>query len=239
MTGMADSDELVRFRQAWKEEVKYRLAQTQVTNKKSEVIDKVDATPTNEQVKSVELSPRPAVGPSYTRAHHSGVSATSSKSLSSAVKVYRSAVQLEQNGDLDGALSFYRQAFRLDPHVDKAYHKEELQLASLKSHEVPHSRKKSLDADSVTGVVNGLEKLSVVAPSKREVSQDMLAKLIDTFPRDLRYEPEDEREDVPLNVLPDEVVVHVLQYLDPMTIERFALVCKKARLVSLDTGVWK
>ncbi|KAG8951767.1 hypothetical protein FRC00_007126 [Tulasnella sp. 408] len=55
--------------------------------------------------------------------------------------------------------------------------------------------------------------------------------------------PEDERQGVPLDKLPDELVVAVLTNLadrrDVLSIERFGSVCRKSRLVSLDPVIWR
>ena len=230
-----DSDELLRFRQAWRAEVGRRLAQTQKANKKSLATpgETKPVTKTALEETPAESSPRPAAGPSYTRTHHSGVSVASSQKLSSAIELYRLAVQFEQEGNLDNALIQYRQAFRLDPHVDKVYHKEEVRLAALNGRVVSHARKKSIEEGEIKGLVESLDKSCIVT----EPGQDTLANFVETFCAE-SYEPEDERLPVLISRLPDEVVVHTLQFLDPLSIERFALVCRKARLVSLDSGVW-
>jgi F-box protein 9 len=244
MSDIQDSDELVRFRQAWKAEVKNRLAQTQSAagkKKTTEERGRQEGVPVSVTLENAhDAQPRPSAGPSYARAHHSGDSVTTSKSLASAVETYRLAVQYEQEGDLDSALVHYKHAFRLDSHVDKAYRKEELRVAALGGGETSHTRKKSVDEGTVDGIREGLQKVAFDAPSKSAAvaGHDTLAALVAAFPSDLRYEPEDERHPVRLNMLPNEIMAHALHYLDATSIERFASVCRKARLVSLDSGVW-
>jgi len=42
-----------------------------------------------------------------------------------------------------------------------------------------------------------------------------------------------------LNILPDEMIVNILKYLDSNSLERFGSVNRKARVVSLDTSIWR
>lgn len=67
-----------------------------------------------------------------------------------------------------------------------------------------------------------------------------LRELISSFGSGLQFEvvPENGLSDCYLNRLPDEVLILVLQYLEPVYVERFALVCKKARILTLDSNVW-
>ena len=66
-----------------------------------------------------------------------------------------------------------------------------------------------------------------------------LAELISGFPKDLSFEPEDEQKSVPLRKLPDELLVMILRKIDPTSIERFATVNRKARIVALEASIWK
>ena len=67
----------------------------------------------------------------------------------------------------------------------------------------------------------------------------LLADLISEFPSDLAFEPEDERTASKMALLPDELIVHMLMSLDPSAIERFAAVNRKARMLSLDSSIWR
>jgi F-box protein 9 len=55
----------------------------------------------------------------------------------------------------------------------------------------------------------------------------------------LSFEPEDERVLSPLQRLPDELLVHILSYLGAAAIEGFALVSRKARIITLDATIWR
>ena len=66
-----------------------------------------------------------------------------------------------------------------------------------------------------------------------------LATLLKGFPVDLKFEPENEKEPIFLNTLPEELLVLVISKLDPTSIERFASVSRRARVLSLDPGIWR
>ena len=66
-----------------------------------------------------------------------------------------------------------------------------------------------------------------------------LASVIAEFPHDVSFQPEDETQGVPLNMLPDEILVHILLMVDVTTLERFATVSRKTRLLTLDSGIWR
>lgn len=66
-----------------------------------------------------------------------------------------------------------------------------------------------------------------------------LASLLAAFPQDVSFEPEIEEESVPLRKLPDELLVMILKKLDPTSIERFAAISRKARLLALDSAIWR
>ena len=182
----------------------------------------------------------PVVTPAYTRAHYSGNTSTHvSKSLASALETYRSAVQAEQARDLDEALLLYRQAFRLDSNVDKAYHKEELRLAALMPADkvTPRERKRTSIDGHVADISKDIKRLSL--PTSKTIVTGNLADIVSSFPPGVGFDSEDERRGVPLRLLPEELLVHILGFLDPTTVERFALVAKKARIVSLDSSIWR
>ena len=156
-----------------------------------------------------------------------------SGTLTSAIAAYRLAVQFEQQGQLDDALRLYRQAFRSDPNVDKAYHKEQARL----------SAKGPVEWGEVDGLSKTLTRVTLadVDPSKQEKSagSDSLAMIVSQFPLPLVFQPETEQEGVPLSILPDEVLILILCSLDVTSIERFASVSRKARVLSLDSSIWR
>ena len=133
----------------------------------------------------------------------------------------------------------------MDPNVDKAYHKaEKQQQQSATTIPEPGHRHKNSDSLTVTTDVDkltrGVGALSVKHPrASGGIVTGILASLLESFPQDLVFEPEDEKTKVQLNILPDEMLVLILRYLDPTGIERFAAVNRKARVVSLDSAIWR
>ncbi|KAG6891596.1 hypothetical protein C0992_002635 [Termitomyces sp. T32_za158] len=164
--------------------------------------------------------------------------------LNSAVDVYRRAVQREQSGDLDDALFLYRQAFRMDPHVDQIYHREEA-LASISA-----AQKNTLHKSTTSSANDSVEELTAKAQaalsvksragaSAVRVTSQVLAQVLAGFPDDLLFVPEIEEEPVHLQKLPEELLVMFLRKLDTTSIERFASVCRKARVIALDSLIWR
>jgi F-box protein 9 len=147
--------------------------------------------------------------------------------LRAAIELYRRAVDDEQAGRLDDALRLYRSAFRMDPNVDKAFHREEKLVAISPIHGTVPAE--PLPQKSTT----------VVSVSPAGVVTGTLASLVKSFPDNLVFEREDEKEPLPLNTVPDEVLVLILRRLDHSTLERFASVSRKARMLSLDAIIWK
>lgn len=82
----------------------------------------------------------------------------------------------------------------------------------------------------------GAESASKYEPDINKDSRE----LISSFSSRLRFEvePENVLTDCYLNRLPEEVLILILQYLEPVYVERFALVCKKARILTLDSNIW-
>jgi F-box protein 9 len=86
-----------------------------------------------------------------------------------------------------------------------------------------------------------VETTLVIKPEDSEVlpiTTGPLASLLATFAKNLTFEPENEEEPVFLNKLPDELLVMTIVILDTTSIERFARVCKKARILTLDPVIW-
>ncbi|EJD07709.1 uncharacterized protein FOMMEDRAFT_71607 [Fomitiporia mediterranea MF3/22] len=238
----AEPAELIEFRQKWKEEVRQRTSNS--SSHKS--VDKSEpcspTRPTSKTSEESKISTKPYASPSSAVTHHSHGSTHFSKSLSSAVATYRLAVLREQAGVLDEALRLYRNAFRLDSNVDKAYLKEEQRLeAAAHSKDSSHSLKQQEGASHVDGIEAVPLKESsktVVAPQKR-LETETLTRLVSTFPPDLSFAPMDESGDVLLRRVPDEVIVLILMTMDPLSIERFAMLDRKARVLSLDSAIWR
>ena len=122
-----------------------------------------------------------------------------------------------------------------DPQVDHAYNREEM-LAAQK--QVGQAAK----ANQVDELASRVEKslsLKSVSKGKEIVVTGTLSTIIRFFPQHLRFEPENENEPVLLNRLPDELLVLIVRNLDHTSVERFAAVNRKARILSLDSVIWR
>jgi F-box protein 9 len=249
--------ELARFREQWKAEVRERQAatsgaQTQpvpgahtaaeraISPARTDASAK-PATITNTFSTSRGPATHLVAGAPTVITHTSHGQSHLSPNLAHAVEVYRKAVFHEQHSQLDDALRLYRQAFRLDANVDRAYFIEE-QRTQERSATQPASHKKVPSTVSVDGVTRDVQKLGVYQDSKNKsfVASGFLAQALENFPEDLVFEPEDEKEGLPpINLIPDEVLLQILRILDYTTIERFAAVSRKARVLSLDSAIWR
>lgn len=226
-----ETDELKSFRENWKREVdeKKRLQQSR-----------------QDPAESAAALPEQSSTPEASSPHHSGVF----RSRNDALEVYSRAVKHEQAGELDDALRLYRQAFRTDSNVDKSYHLKEqrartLEAISLTTTDVEENAENMaavsiMNARSnsvVPGVVH-MNPPSSPHHTERQVS-GLLASILANFPMPLSFEPEDERASSPLQRLPDELLVHIIRYLGAAAIEHFALVSRKARMITLDATIWR
>ncbi|CAE6456138.1 unnamed protein product [Rhizoctonia solani] len=141
----------------------------------------------------------------------------------SPIEIYAEAVEREQRGELDAALDLYRRAFRLDPNVDRAYQY--------------HNTTEALQALTLAPVnPSTAQPIHVSATSTHSIRT-----LISAFPpaSELTFLPEDERQPVHIARVPDEVLLHVLRLLDVSSFERFALVCRRARVLTFDPDLWR
>ena len=93
------------------------------------------------------------------------------------------------------------------------------------------------------GLVHDLKAMDVKATPVAHVAGGFvtgtLASFVASWPAGLTFDPENELEGVPLQKLPDELLVHILMLLDHTTLERFATVNRKARVVTLDATIWR
>ncbi|PPQ64215.1 hypothetical protein CVT24_008591 [Panaeolus cyanescens] len=183
----------------------------------------------------------PASHPALTNAGIQVVTANLPPSLQNALKIYKDAVEHEQNGDLDEALLLYRRAFRIDDQVDRAFRREEKLKAILQSQTaVASSKGRTTGVDELAGRFEKVVSVKETGlPTTVAVATGSLAQLIKEFPAEVQFEPLVENEPIHLKVLPDELLVSVLKRLDPTSIERFGSVSRKARLLTLDSGVWR
>lgn len=170
--------------------------------------------------------------------------------LSKALQIYEQAVVHEQRSELDEALRLYRQAFRLDENVSRVYERldyhararsEGLQKPRKAVHEeTPTTAKRRSDTGldlaqdfSKLGLANG------TPPPSYGVATGTLAHLVASWPSNVCFEPEDETEPVHLRILPEELLVHISQYLDVTALERFGTINRKARILTLDPTIWR
>lgn len=119
--------------------------------------------------------------------------------------------------------------------MDRAYSREEKLAAVLKSQQAVSKKDEAVDSlakDFPTSV-------NISTSTKRASITGVLAHITSNIRSDLSFTQDDEKQPLWLRLLPDELVVSILRRLDVTSIERFALVCRKARLLSLDTTLWR
>ncbi|KAG9098011.1 hypothetical protein FRC07_010703 [Ceratobasidium sp. 392] len=209
---MSREDELERFREQWKSEVRARTA--------GESSSTQSAPWTSQPVQPARVRRSPV--DIYAEA---GKSITTLSALSNAPPVEK-----EQRGELDVALDLYRRAFRLDPHVDRTYHLHTTTQALTNLTLAPVTPK---DKDHKP---HAQIHINVSATSTHSVRT-----LIGNFPpaTELAFAPEIEQEPVHLARVPDELLLHILKLTDIPSIERFALICRRARVLTLDPDLWR
>nr|GAT45726.1 predicted protein [Mycena chlorophos] len=244
-------DELARFREEWKREVEQRRHPQPAPNSaattghatgsssgKAKLLQKVAAS---FEDGFAEAEPLP--GPSSETVAGPGPGSVSTStffkntvipaSVRNALSLYRRAIEHETRGEHDESAKFYRQAFRIEPDVEKIYASWE-KLAAVEEQEA------TLAEEEQDTTKKREEALVVKSSSKSaDVVTGFLAKIIREFPPDVRFMPEDEKLPVQFNVLPEELLVAIIRRLDHTTIERFAAVSRKARILTLDSTVWR
>ena len=116
--------------------------------------------------------------------------------------------------------------------MDHAYQYEQM-LSSIQQ-----ARQESSPIDSLSASVETTFTLKPVESGVAPVIIGPLANLLANFERNLTFEPKNEEEPVFLNKLPDELLVMIIVTLDTTSIEQFARVCRKARILTLDPVIW-
>ena len=231
-----EPEELAQFREAWKAEVQKKKA-APTTNESPDARLPSSQPPQPEPESQPGLSSHTIAGspvPPIT------THVNASRSLGSALEIYRRAIKHEQRGELDDALLLYRQAFRMDPDVDRAYARDE-RIASLLSPgatAVLPAIETSVD-ELARSFQHGLAVKTLTTAMGGGVVTGTLASLLANFPKNLMFEAEDEQQGTPLKTLPDELLILILRTLDSTSIERFAAINRKARIVSLDSVIWR
>ncbi|KAJ3921795.1 hypothetical protein F5877DRAFT_35182 [Lentinula edodes] len=232
-----ESEELRKFREEWRAEVRRRNGVGSVTRSEStEASDWPDTASLN--VFSTSSGPASSgyatsvatVPPTPSTSFHVSTAPPLSQVSSLAVSIYREAVIHEQRGELEEALYLYRSAFRRDANVDILFEREEM-LGAIMAQQIAPKLENTLAMQSTK---------AAVSPAEHGVTASRsLNSILNNFPRDLVFEPEDEEDSVPFNLLPDEMIVYILKILDASSLERFASVNRKARVVSLDVSIWR
>ncbi|KAJ3866824.1 hypothetical protein EV359DRAFT_35802 [Lentinula novae-zelandiae] len=232
-----ESEELRKFREEWRAEVKRRNGVESVTRSEStEASDWPDTASFN--VFSTSSGPASSgyatsvatVPPTPSASFHVSTAPPLSQVSSLAVSIYREAVIHEQRGELEEALYLYRSAFRRDANVDILFEREEM-LGAIMAQQIAPKLENTLAMQNTK---------AAVSPAEHGVTTSRnLNSILNNFPPDLVFEPEDEEDSVPINLLPDEMIVYILKILDASSLERFASVNRKARVVSLDVSIWR
>ncbi|EJU03807.1 hypothetical protein DACRYDRAFT_49450 [Dacryopinax primogenitus] len=241
-------DELERFRVAWRAEVlqkKSTLASTvlppisQLSGNADQLHDQVYWGPSTSSaqldlaLQRLTTKPQPAA-----RASHEGASTLPSTRW--AIDLYHEALECEQQGNLDEALVLYRRSFKLDSNVDKAYHRL-VARQSLQSRSI--SQQQSTSKQTQDNLSSAKRPILNSSPhTSRSISS--LPHIISSFePRPIIFAPEDEHLPCPLRRLPDELILHILMLLacdrDITTVERFATISLKGRLLAADSSIWR
>jgi F-box protein 9 len=201
--------------------------------------------------------------PATTKPHAGKDHGPATVSTKKAVEAYAKAVEHENSGQLNEALHLYRKAFKLDDRVEKAYNtavvkEEERSQAVVEDSQVVDP------TIPVTAAPPPLEPYvfrthTQLAPDYHSPARtpirthadgegvhtewnDPLTRIINKFEEDLYtidFVAEEEKWPVLLATLPDEVIENVIFFLDVQSLERFALTCKKARLLTRTAPVWR
>ncbi|KAF9240634.1 hypothetical protein BU15DRAFT_87547 [Melanogaster broomeanus] len=247
-----ESAELIKFREEWKHEVRRRREEQQAQEASTAISNQQNILPpeshtrlpTNHRttVLDGEGKPQPArsvAGVPQQSVHTSHGHSQLSGLLTNAVEIYRSAVHQEQESNLDEALRLYRKAFRLNPDVDRAYFKEQERLQQLGRSKAGAGDRKTVSAGRTAGAEAREAHVTRAEARDKVPSTLFLPSLLAAFPEILTFEPEDERGGVPINMIPEESLLYILRSLDTTTLERFATVSRKARVLSLDSSIWR
>jgi F-box protein 9 len=142
-------------------------------------------------------------------------------------------VEAEATGALDNALALYRRAFKIDSTVDRVY---ERSLQRDQHHSPTTLTLPALLQDfSISERTPAASRASAAIPTRF-----IIAGFIS---EPIAFQAEDETAPVPIQTLPPEIIVYILRLFgrlcDYTSIEAFARVSRKARLISLEPSVWR
>jgi len=79
-------------------------------------------------------------------------------------------------------------------------------------------------------------------PKGRTVTTGLLDTVVAAFLEQeptLNFVPQDETQPLAIKMLPEEILLEILHMLDSSSIETFALVCRKARVLTLESSIWR
>lgn len=248
----ATAEELARFRAEWKADLDSRLRNTEVPSHSTTQAQQAPDPPSNREPVPKPVVSHTAGDNTLTPSRGPGFTEPLLPQHAKALGLYRRAVTHEQRGELDEALRLYRQAFRLYEDVARLYERQEFQSLRGKpvdSSSTSHSQGVQKISSDVSHVTQDLEKLhvsdfavgaAVTLPANHGIVTGTLASIMTPWESSvLVFEPEDEQQPVHLQSLPDELLVHILDFLDTSALERFALVDRKARVLALDSTLWR
>jgi len=252
-------EELARFREQWKAEVRQKQQQQQGCTSAAQPV--VAQTPVAEpSTTPVRTTIRSKAQARHGREHsiedplHPAAASIPTisitqeptalpRNLQSAVSVYGRAVEAEQRGHLDEALDLYRKSFRMDPNVDKAYHRA-LMLEITAGTQTLTMGASGSGKEKESGWFSSPGHVRNDSPPAKVPHLTIAALLASFSPSNVfEFVAEDEKLGVPFARFPDEIVVLVLRQFararDIASLERFGTINKKARLVSLDQSLWR
>lgn len=239
-----ESEELARFRDEWLAEVQRRKEEALQHGGNTSADTAHPAVPAS--VDTGIAAGRPSHGVFSPRSSSSTREPTIDPAslppkLIRALEVYGRAVACEQRSQIDEALRLYRIAFRLEDNVAYAYeavsnYQHAQDRASCVA--VPVKRE---DADDVEQIAQALRSVEISTELKvpSRVVNGTLTELVSDWSADLTFEPEDEKQPVFIQMLPEELFLKILRNLDTTSLERFATTSRKARVLTLDTSIWK
>ena len=245
--------DLESFRNEWLSEVKGKK-QTQ----------QAQPVASSSQGESSRSRPREAIRSHAVDSVESKVEAVNEND---ALALYEEAVSREASGEMNTAVACYRKAFKLNSSIDKVYHKAQLREAAV-SKPTPGKADEDLSFHFQRTVqLEGdySEPSSKSALTHPSSTQKLLSTLIDSFtaspwvppgseqpflqPGDNSFIRQTDLRPFYLDRLPDELLTHILlelvlpkkgnQYPRIDRLENFALVARKARLLSLSTSLWQ
>ncbi|KAG0748871.1 hypothetical protein G6F57_003115 [Rhizopus arrhizus] len=215
-------NELERFRNEWRQEVKekHQIQDTKHKNKESA---------TEKPLSTAESSLSDMVDKAE--------SLTLEKAPMTAMDHYMLAVDNERQGKIGKALDNYRRAFKLDPDIVHAY-KRHYQTAILpKLHEPLPPAKEEEKFKHIVPIGNEY------VPPTATLPKDVLSPLIEEFSQqDTSYIPRLDYKTVAIAKLPGEIMLYLLRYLalhSLSAIPQFALTCKRFFLYTREPSIWQ